>query len=93
MIALIDVHIYIACFLTLINASVSKRSYLVLCLPSTARTEERAGGDMRFSQKHLVLIVIILTIATIININTASINKLIAVLSFLFPDLDDTKYC
>ena len=41
--------------LTVINAPVSKRSYLVLCLPSTARTEERArgGGDMRFSQKHL----------------------------------------
>ena len=57
MIALIDVHIYIYVhvLLTLINASVSKRSYLVLCLPSTARTEERAGGDMLFSQKHLVL--------------------------------------
>jgi len=43
--------------LTFINASISKRSYLVLCLPSTARTEERAeGGDMRFSQKHLVFL-------------------------------------
>ena len=47
---------YVHVLLTLINASVSKRSYLVLCLSSTARTEERAeGGDMRFSQKHLVL--------------------------------------
>jgi len=43
-VALIDVHIYVHVLLTLINASVSKRSYLVLCLPSTAHTEERAGG-------------------------------------------------
>jgi len=41
------------------NASVSKRAYLVLCLSSTARTEERAGGDMRFSQTHLVTFVFI----------------------------------
>jgi len=48
------IYIYVHVLLTLINASVLKRSYLVICPPSTARTEERAGGDMRFSQKHLV---------------------------------------